>query len=56
MAVDLTGAAPADPAPLSEGVLKKRVSFCADCPVTDVVEITHEYPSDYFYSSFDMKQ
>jgi len=58
MSINLTGASstPANPATLPEGVLKKRVSFCADCPVTEVVEISHEYPYDYFYSSFDMEQ
>ena len=37
-------------------ILRKRVSFCADHPVTEVVEVNHEYPPDYFYTRFDMKR
>ena len=45
---------------------KRRVSFCCcyvtDCddheqylhPVTDVIEVTHKYPSDYFYTRSDV--
>mmetsp|Transcript_18310 Transcript_18310/g.39579 ORF Transcript_18310/g.39579 Transcript_18310/m.39579 type:complete len:161 (-) Transcript_18310:209-691(-) len=29
---------------------RKRVKFCAEHPVTKVMEVTHKYPSNYFYS------
>ena len=30
---------------------RKSVRFCSACPVTEVREVTHQYPSHYFYTS-----
>jgi hypothetical protein len=47
-----------EPSPYSapDSLLRKRVRFCADHPVTEVVDVTHEYPHNYFYTSYDMKR
>ncbi len=35
-------------------IKKRRVTFCAEHPVTVVMEVSHNYPSDYFYTRSDM--
>jgi len=47
-----------EPSPCSapDSLIRKRVRFCADHPVTEVLDVTHEYPHHYFYTSYDMKR
>jgi hypothetical protein len=38
---------------------KRRVTFCSsdgddEHPVTEVIEVTHNYPSDYFYTRSEL--